>query len=246
MISSAPNGRPWLLAAIVVAHAAAFALIVIDRPAARVARASVPTLLTFDVPATPEPAPAKVVPAPVEPLPMPPPVVEIALPPPPVISATPVSLDVDRPLSSSGAGCDLTDVVQSALRESAAAKAAIATLPAKARSVANAVMLWDGRWIDGGDATTRRALARIREVVLATVDGATADCRAQAQAGPRLILIPGTPDAVLALGSGRWRWGDLDGARSEAGPLRTTPRIASEGGASKPTYTRPPASSGGL
>jgi hypothetical protein len=105
--------------------------------------------------------------------------------------------------------CDLTDVVQTAVRESPPARSALLMLPRDARSVANAIMLWDGRWTAGTTTSTQYALGKIREVVTAAVDAASPECRAAVQGGPRLATVSGAPDMVIAFGSGHWRWGDL-------------------------------------
>ena len=120
-------------------------------------------------------------------------------------------LDIDRTAAASSAegACDLTDTVQDSLRRSSTVRAALDELPRNERSVANAVMLWDGQWIDGASPGARAALGKIRAVVTAAVAAASAPCRAATQSGPRLISVAGAPDTVLALGSGRWRWDDL-------------------------------------
>lgn len=202
------QGRPSLLLPVVLLHVAVLAWVASEQVAAPTAHPG-SGLKTFDV-------------EPVQPLsahpPTPrtavrPPPIEVPSPPPPVaepLAALPVAAVESMPLAMTEGGCDLTDTVQSALRSSESARAALAALPARARSVANAIMLWDGQWIDPASAADRRALVPVQDVVRATVRAASADCRTQLQAGPRLIVMPGPPDVVLALGSGRWRWDDLD------------------------------------
>ncbi len=198
--------RHLVLAPILAAHAALLGWIAADRLNATPARPEA-ALAVFDVLPTPTPAPSS--PTPMVPLP----VSEIV--PPPLVTPPIVPLPVSLPPAAATAlpapvagSCDLTDTVQAALRADPTARSALGEMPPQAHSVANAVMLWDGRWIDGG-----KALDRIRTIVLATLRAASADCREATQAGPRLIVIAGHPDFVLALGSGRWRWGDLDTPR---------------------------------
>lgn len=110
----------------------------------------------------------------------------------------------------SGAGCELTQAVQSALRESPDVRSALDRVPPHARSVANALMLWDGRWIEvaalGGAAT----LDPIRASIIASVRAADPLCRAASIVGPRLLLIEDASGmTVIAIGSGTWAWADL-------------------------------------
>ena len=198
---------------VVVAHAAVLALVMAGS-GAEIARAGATrSLAVFDVappaarqPVGPSPAPSSaraetprsLVAEPVQ--------MEIAAPDP-----VPMPLLSQASLAP-GETCDLAGRVQAALRDDPAVRAALAMLPRDARSVANAVMLWDGRWIAGTTTSTSYALDRIRAAVIATVAAAPAPCRQEAQTGPVLMLLAGSPDTVLALGSGRWRWGDVFGA----------------------------------
>lgn len=201
--------RRLLLVPILLVHAAILAWVATDRMAMPAHPRGAGRLITFDVPPAPQPPAAR---PRVEPVVKavipPPPVIDPLLAPPPPIAAPSITLAQTEEVPLGG-GCDLTDAVQAALRGSPDALAAIAAFPARERSVANAVMLWDGRWIEANTAGGRHALAQIRRIVLATIAGASDACRTQLQAGPRLVAIPGPPDTMLALGSGRWHWQDL-------------------------------------
>lgn len=137
------------------------------------------------------------------------------------VPAPVIQLDVESPIATTaknaitalgapGVACDLTAVVQAELRGNVAARAALSLIPSEARSVANAVMLWDGRWVDarkiGGDV----ALVPVRDAILMAVERAPEECRAQEQIGPRLLFVASDHGTLtLALGSGRWRWIEL-------------------------------------
>lgn len=129
--------------------------------------------------------------------------------------ATIPTLPADMPGVSTDAGaapggtCDLTDVVQANLRADPELQAALDRLPRSDRSVASAVMLWDGHWIVGASPAARDTLTKIRAVVIATIEAASLPCRTSSQTGPRLMSLRGEPDTILALGSGKWRWADL-------------------------------------
>lgn len=111
-----------------------------------------------------------------------------------------------------GTGCDLSGAVQTRLRSSPEVTAALQRMPRNARSVADAVMLWDGHWIDAADVGGSGALDPIRTAVAAAVRAAPASCRDALVAGPRLLIVAGaTGNQVLAFGSGQWTWSQLLG-----------------------------------
>jgi hypothetical protein len=200
--------RPGTLLPIVGAHIGAL-LLVVGSSAAPVSPDRETRLTIVDISAAPAPAAR-----PPEPV-----IGASAAIPVPLISSPPILMriaDIPAPSASDqpgvGSDCDLTDVVQAAVRNSPPARSALLMLPRGARSVANAVMLWDGAWTDGTTTSTRYALGKVRAVVTAAIDAASPDCRAAMQAGPRLAVVPGAPDIVIAFGSGRWRWGDLGAA----------------------------------
>ena len=200
-----PRRRVSLILPILLMHAAVLAVVAMNHVAVPARPSPSPGLAIFDLPSI----------AVVRQATRPAAAVKVALPLRPVVApmlAEPVampSVPGDTPFQLVSSGCDLTDTVQSALRSDAAVRDAMAALPVDARSVANAVMLWQAYWIDGDTPAAREALAHIRDVIVATVMGASDECRTQLQAGPRLIAVAGPPDITFALGSGNWRWGDL-------------------------------------
>ncbi|WP_309643920.1 hypothetical protein [Phenylobacterium sp.] len=123
---------------------------------------------------------------------------------------------VEQPLAASatraaavGESCQLTQWIQGALREDATVRAALSAIPREARSLANAIMLWDGRWVESASMSARQS-APIREAIILGVRTAPAACRDETLRGPLLIAVPdrfGT--TLLAVGSGVWKWSDL-------------------------------------
>jgi hypothetical protein len=108
-----------------------------------------------------------------------------------------------------GPGCRLEAAVGKTLQADERTRSALQRLPRSARSVANAVMLWDGAWVPDGPATAG-ALAALRESISAELAAAEASCRAEVLAGPVFIPVEtGGETVVLTLGSGVWRWGQL-------------------------------------
>ncbi len=155
-------------------------------------------------------------PTPVEPIAVPPPAIYL-----PSSNLLNVSL-VTTSLGDTGGNCDLTAPVQAALVASEAVRADLPQIPRNERSVANAIMIWNAAWIVPivGDAQQSLAAhSTIRDTIADTIAAASPDCRLQPQAGPRLIILPGTGDnTVLALGSGVWRWQDVLDTAREANP----------------------------
>ena len=108
------------------------------------------------------------------------------------------------------AGCELASDIETALRQNLRVPVAVSLIPAKARSVANSLILWNGHWISaeavGGDA----ALLPIQRIVRDRISNAPAGCRAATIVGPRLLMVPdGSGMIVLAFGSGVWSWSQL-------------------------------------
>lgn len=120
-----------------------------------------------------------------------------------------------------GAACPVVASLQAALEGDARASSALASIPRTSRSVANAVMLWDGGWIAPQRAGGAAAVDAIRNAVASMLAQTTDDCRTRTNLGP--VFVPVRSEAgttILAIGSGAWRWVDLlrDPA---AGPRRT-------------------------
>jgi hypothetical protein len=111
---------------------------------------------------------------------------------------------------SGGADCDLTGPLQARLQADAEVMSELSRIPRQARSVANAIMLWDGRWAPI-EARGAAALADpLHQAIIAAVRTLSPTCLAQPVLGPRLLTLTDPQGAtVLALGSGGWSWGQL-------------------------------------
>lgn len=103
--------------------------------------------------------------------------------------------------------CNLTQSMASVFAQSPEVQYGLAALPVANRSVANAVMLWDGEWASD---TQSGGKALLRGLLLKALSSARPECLNGLNRGPVLFLVPdrGTT-VVLAIGSGEWRWGDL-------------------------------------
>ena len=198
--------RHWVVAGSVLAHAAVLVLLM---------RAPAPVGAPADVGAIsvslfPGKAPAPAPRAPAKPAAsIPPPRSEPPVTPPEPTEIKPEFVDVSLSLSregerdpladpvalsvaaastgASGQTCQLTAWLQQALQADPQVQAALPAIPKPARSVANAIMLWDGGWVDPRPNATNGVTA-IRLAVIAGVRSAPAACRAQVVRGPELII----------------------------------------------------------
>ena len=104
----------------------------------------------------------------------------------------------------------MLQALQLRLRGDADALQALRSIPRSARSVANAVQLWDGDWASAGPLGGEGVLRPIRGAVVQTVQAASQACQMQQVRGPRLIAAPdGAGSIIVSLGSGVWAWRDL-------------------------------------
>lgn len=115
-----------------------------------------------------------------------------------------------------GRGCSIETLVEEVLRSDADVQTSLALVPREALSVSHAVQLWDGEWtpiltIQGEDVSQS-----IRSAVGTAVEAAPARCRNHPVQGPRFFIVPAADGSVtvLVMGSGNWRWRDLQPARA--------------------------------
>lgn len=122
----------------------------------------------------------------------------------------PVALSVAAAANgASGQACQLTQWLQQALQADPQVQVALAVIPRPARSLSNALMLWDGGWIDS-QPRAASGVAIIRAAVISGIRSAPEACRTELVRGPELMtLTSGLDTTVVAIGSGEWRWGDL-------------------------------------
>jgi hypothetical protein len=138
----------------------------------------------------------------------------------------PTTITIDAPPASAGSGtgqgCGMAGVLAKGISENPEAMAAVAALPRDVRSDADAVMLWNGTWLNTGHSaalagvplvsamTGQDPVAVLKTVILATLAAAPAECREVESLGPQLIAVaePGRT-TMLVIGSGAWRWASL-------------------------------------
>ena len=195
-----PPRRPAAIALSLALHAAALAAFVL-RPEPPPMAAGAPDLIPVVMVAPARPALIPIDFGPMiggdfafdAPAPEPPPP---AAPPDPSPDTTPVD-------------CALADDVRAAL-EAEGPRAALARIPAHRRSVAGAVMLWDGRWVRDGALAEPTVARPIRRAVADAVRAADPACAAAPVTGPVVLILPEAAGSlVVVVGSGTWRWADL-------------------------------------
>lgn len=121
----------------------------------------------------------------------------------------PVALSVEAAAAANGQACQLTSWLQAALEKDPQVQGALALIPRPTRSVANAVMIWDGGWVTPPHAASG-GVGVLRMALLSGIKSAPAACQAQPIRGAELMtLTNGADTTVLAIGAGEWRWSDL-------------------------------------
>jgi hypothetical protein len=126
------------------------------------------------------------------------------------IESTPATAPSMPAQTAGGARCQLLENLKFGLQSNNAVKAALLLIPKKSLSVANAILLWNGRWIDEADVGGAAVLDPIQQAVAQTVSLTPPDCQSELLHGPRFIALGDAHDTmVLAFGSADWRWSDL-------------------------------------
>jgi len=108
--------------------------------------------------------------------------------------------------------CRLDALLQGALSVDPRVLRALQLMPRSDRSVANAIMLWNGRWTNPAALGGPAVVDPLRGAIVDRLRLARSDCREATIHGPVFIFVPsGSETTVLTVGSGEWRWGDLLG-----------------------------------
>ena len=135
-----------------------------------------------------------------------------------MVALLPAKLKIDAapPAAGTGVGngCGVANAVSVALIADRDAMAELAALPAGVRSDADAVMLWNGAWLDAAPETQAQMVASpipaLKRAVTQAVLSLPAECQEVEVTGPQLLPItePGRTTMVV-IGSGVWRWSSL-------------------------------------
>ncbi len=103
--------------------------------------------------------------------------------------------------SGGGGECNMTRMVQAALRKDPVVQSAVREMGARA------VMVWNGGWMQA-QGEDGNGLAAVREAIMWEVAFAPEACRRQTVRGMVLLNVS-SGGARLGLGSGEWRWSDV-------------------------------------
>ena len=143
---------------------------------------------------------------------------------PQIVLPSPLTIAAPAQASGSGTGqgCNMAMVVGKSISESPEAMAAVAALPQRVRSDTDAVMLWNGAWLDTGQAPGlslvpglpallgQDPVSTIKTVILAAITAAPPECQGVETLGPQLIPVAEAGrTTMLVIGSGAWRWATL-------------------------------------
>lgn len=131
---------------------------------------------------------------------------------------------VSAPLEAdaSAGGCALAREVGQAIGQNPAAMAELDALPPNIRTSADAVMLWNGQWLDPGIMPAGIDTGSLRGVVEQVVAHASPECREAKASGPQFLPVPeGDRTVMIVVGSGTWRWADLIAPPADCPPTAT-------------------------
>lgn len=117
---------------------------------------------------------------------------------------------------ASAGGCALALQTAAAIGRDTAAMAELDALPSGSRTSADAVMLWDGQWLQAGiamqgrSAPSPRPAEALRAAVELVIRASTPACRDAEVSGPQFVPVADAGRTVMiVIGSGRWHWADL-------------------------------------
>ena len=133
-----------------------------------------------------------------------------------MVALIPSKLTIEAAPPATGNGCSVSNAVGAALLADPEAMAELASLPPEVRSDADAVMLWNGTWLDvAPEAQAQMAsspIPALKRAVRDAVLALPAECQEVEVTGPQLIPIPEPGrTTMVVIGSGVWRWASLLG-----------------------------------
>jgi hypothetical protein len=193
---------------ILLVHVLVLALILLTPSSLAVAPALVTPLSVFNVVAADRLPPAKVQPEPPR-TPHPSPMVDLQIETP-LEASPPVFSAAAAEQAGFGTSCELAELLGRAFTENPLLRAQLARIGPDARSVANAIMFWDGRWVEVEGRAPEDAITLLRRAIVEAVRAAPPECLGQDVAGPRFIPVKDAEGTIiLVLGSATWRWEQL-------------------------------------
>ena len=209
--------RHMLIPAILAAHAFILAILLLSPSAPTAAPAAASRLSAFDVVAADTLPPAAATPEPAR-MPAPKPVIDLQAQAP--LDASPPVTNASAEASGFGTSCELAGLLGQAIENDPLLRAQLARIGPEARSVANAMMFWDGGWVPIEERAPEDAVALLRQAILDGIKTAPPECLGRDVEGPRFIPVrESSRTMILVLGSATWRWEQL--LESEPGGARS-------------------------
>lgn len=121
------------------------------------------------------------------------------------------SIDSFEPLSGRhGAGdpCNLAQDLATDLQTNPLAQMAVDSVPEQSLSVARALLLWDGHWVNP-DITDPGSMM-LKAIILREIAAAKPECLAERNPGPQFLFVnQGARTVTIVIGSGQWSWAEL-------------------------------------
>lgn len=207
--------RHLLMPGILLVHVVLLGLLLLTPLSSVAPPAFGPSLSVFNVAAADPMPPAQQQPQPPR-TPVPPPVVDLKIEtpleaPPPVFSAAAAEQ------AGFGTSCELADLLGRAFADNPLLRAQLARIGPEARSVANAIMFWNGKWVEVQERAPEDAVGLLRRAIVEGVKAAPAECLGRDVEGPRFIPVKGAGGTtILVLGSATWRWEQLLSEQAES------------------------------
>ena len=205
VVAAATRRRHLLFPAIIAAEFLLLAVFSLEAPASQSAPGDKSIALfnvavTSQTPPAPEPQPVEMP----QPLVVPPrPKIETVSP----IAAAPIFNAAAAVRAGFGTTCDVAYTLERGFGDDPLLSAELARIGPQSRSVANAIMVWDGSWVELGGGAPEDALETLRRAIVEAVRAAPPECLTQELSGPRFIAVSRSgATTVLVLGSGTWRW----------------------------------------
>ena len=201
--------RHLLLPGILLVHGLLLLILFLSPSGPIEAKAVAAPVSIFDVASAeasePVPAPAPEIPEIVTPDPLID--LEIELPP---LPAEPVFSVAAAEQAGFGRSCEVAATLARAFSENEHVRAELARIGPEARSVANAMLFWDGGWVAVEGRAPEDALRMLRRAIAEGIRAAPPECLVEDVVGPRFIGVEeGESMMTLVLGSGTWRWEQL-------------------------------------
>lgn len=127
-----------------------------------------------------------------------------------VLAAAPIFDTAAAVAAGFGTTCDVASTLVRAFENDEFARAQLHRIGPTSRSVASAIMFWDGSWVKVPGDVPPDALKAVRQAIMEAARAAPPACQVEDMTGPRFVSVQdGERTTTLVIGSGQWRWEQL-------------------------------------